>query len=172
MGVTMGKNVTPDWALTVSTEKDVAHMREKCRSLVRRRAAIAAGVGAVPIPGVEVMSDVSLFALMVDDINKSFGLTEAQIGRMQPKFRTMAYQAAASAGGALVGKLITKELILQILKRTGMKMAARSASKIVPIAGQLASAAIGFAVFRQMGYQHVEACAKVAQELLNAKTVS
>jgi uncharacterized protein (DUF697 family) len=168
----MGKNVTPDWSLVVTSAKEVAHVREKCRSLVRRRAAIAAGVGAVPIPGVEVMSDVSLFALMVEDINKSFGLTEAQIGRMQPKFRTMAYSAAASAGGALVGKLITKEVVLALLKRAGMKMAARSASKIVPIAGQIASAAIGFAVFRQMGYQHVEACAKVAQELLNAKNVT
>jgi uncharacterized protein (DUF697 family) len=156
----------------VNTEKEVAHVREKCRSLVRRRAAIAAGVGAIPIPGVEVMSDVSLFALMVDDINKSFGLTEAQIGRMQPKFRTMAYAAAASAGGALVGKLITKDLVIGLLKRSGLKLAARSAGKIVPIAGQIASAAIGFAVFRQMGYQHVEACAKVAQELLKAKTVA
>jgi uncharacterized protein (DUF697 family) len=167
----MGKNVTPDWSLVLSSEKEVAHVREKCRSLVRRRAAIAAGVGAVPIPGVEVMSDVSLFALMVEDINKSFGLTEAQIGRLQPKFRTLAYRAAASAGGALVGKLITKELVIQLLKKTGLKMATRSASKLVPIAGQIASAAIGFAVFRQMGYQHVEACAKVAQELVDAKTV-
>jgi uncharacterized protein (DUF697 family) len=168
----MGKNVTLELPLVVNTEREVAFMREKCRSLVRRRAAIAAGVGAVPIPGVEVVSDVSLFATMVDDINKSFGLTEAQIERLQPKYRMLAYKAAATAGGALVGKLITKEVVLALLKKAGLKMATRSASKFVPIAGQIASAAIGFAVFRKMGYQHVDACAKVAQELVAAKTVS
>jgi hypothetical protein len=41
-------------------------------------------------------------------------------------------------------------------------------AKFVPLAGQVASAAIGFALFSKMGYQHVEACAKVAQEMAAA----
>jgi len=45
---------------------------------------------------------------------------------------------------------------------------ARQATKLVPLAGQLASAGIGFFAFRQIGYQHVDACAKVVQELLGA----
>jgi hypothetical protein len=36
------------------------------------------------------------------------------------------------------------------------------------LAGQAASAAIGFFAFRQIGYQHVDACARVAGELLTA----
>jgi hypothetical protein len=38
----------------------------------------------------------------------------------------------------------------------------------VPLAGQVAAAAIGFALFRQMGYQHVEACVKVVEEVAKA----
>ena len=49
------------------------------------------------------------------------------------------------------------------------KIASKTAAKLVPIAGSLVSAAIGFAMFRQLGYQHVEACAKVADALTAAR---
>lgn len=144
---------------------DIERVRERCRALVRKRAAIAAGISAVPVPGVDMVADLTSFASMVEDINRDFGLTPAQIEALQPHLRVATYQAMAALGGTLVGKLVTKELVLKLLRKSGAKLAARSATKIVPLAGQVASAAIGFALFRQMGYQHVEACARVAQEV-------
>jgi uncharacterized protein (DUF697 family) len=149
---------------------DIGRVRERCRALVRKRAAISAGISAVPIPGVDMVADLASFASMVEDINKDFGLTPQQIEALQPHMRVAAYQAMAALGGTLVGKIVTRELVLKLLRKSGAKLAAKSATKIVPLAGQLASAAIGFALFRQMGYQHVEACARVAQEV--GKTVS
>ncbi|MGO4478763.1 hypothetical protein AB4Z32_21165 [Massilia sp. 2TAF26] len=144
---------------------DLGRVRERCRALVRKRAAISAGISAVPIPGVDMVSDLASFASMVEDINKDFGLTPQQIEALQPHMRVAAYQAMAALGGTLVGKIVTRELVLKLLRKSGAKLAAKSAARIVPLAGQLASAAIGFALFRQMGYQHVEACARVAQEV-------
>lgn len=164
----MGSKKDTNWTLIPATQRDIDAVRERCRRLVRRRAMISASVSAVPIPGLDVVSDLRLFALLIDDINHEFGLTAEQIDRLQPKFKLIAYEAAVGAGGMLVGKLITRELVMLLLKRTGMKSLARQAGKLVPVAGQLASAAIGFAVFRQIGYQHVEACAVVAKELLTA----
>ncbi|TFW29414.1 hypothetical protein E4L96_01525 [Massilia arenosa] len=166
----MQKDNKDNWTLVPKTEAEVAALRERCRGIVRRRAALAAGVSAVPIPGVDVVSDVALFTRLVEEINRSFGLTEAEIGRWQPEIRVMAYRAAAGVGGMLVGRLVTKELVLKILAKSGAKLAAKTTAKVVPLAGSIASAAIGFAVFRQMGYQHVEACAEVARQLLVAKT--
>jgi len=144
---------------------DIDRVRERCRALVRKRAAISAGISAVPIPGVDMAADLASFASMVEDINRDFGLTPAQIDALQPHMRVATYQAMAALGGTLVGKLVTKELVLKLLQKSGAKLAAKSATKIVPLAGQIASAAIGFALFRRMGYQHVEACARVAQEV-------
>jgi len=152
-------------ALLPLSGDDIDRVRERCRALVRKRAAISAGVSAIPIPGVDMVSDLASFASMVEDINRDFGLTPAQIEALQPHMRVATYQAMAALGGTLVGKLVTKELVLKLLQKSGAKLAAKSATKIVPLAGQIASAAIGFALFRQMGYQHVEACAKVAQEV-------
>lgn len=143
----------------------IARVREQCRGMVRKRAAVSAGVAVVPIPGVDVLSDLTTFALMIEEINKAFGLTPAQIERLQPRLRIVAYEAAAAVGGMLVGKIITKELIVHLFKRSGIKLAAKSVARYVPLAGQVASAAIGYALFQKMGYQHVEACAKVVQEV-------
>ena len=150
-------------ALLPLSSDDIGQVRERCRTLVRKRAAISAGISAVPIPGIDMVADLTSFASMVEDINKDFGLTPAQIESMQPHMRVVTYQAMAALGSTLVGKLVTKELVLRLLQKSGAKLAAKSATKIVPLAGQIAAAAIGFALFRQMGYQHVEACARVAQ---------
>jgi hypothetical protein len=155
-----------DWTVIPDNPKDIEDTRERCRSLVRRRAAISAGVSAVPIPGVDVLSDLSLFKKLVDDVNAAFGLTPEQIDRLQPNHKLIAYKVAVGVGGVMVGKLVTRELLLAVFKRVGLKMAAKSVTRFVPIAGQMASAAIGFTMFRRLGYEHVEACAKVANELV------
>ena len=157
-------NAEAQAVLPVSSE-DIERVRDRCRAIVRKRAAISAGVSVIPLPGVDVVADLSSFAVMVEEINKAFGLSPDQIDRLQPRMRVAAYQAVAALGGTLVGKIVTKELVLKLLQKSGARLAAKSAAKIVPLAGQIASAAIGFALFRQMGYQHIDACTRVAREV-------
>lgn len=157
-----------DLVLLPVASEDIERVRAGSRALVRKRAMISAGISAIPLPGVDIVSDLSSFALMVEEINRAFGLSPEQIERLQPRMRIAAYQAVAALGGTLVGKLVTKELVLKVLQKSGAKLAAKSAAKIVPLAGQVASAAIGYALFRQMGYQHVEACTRVVNEVAAA----
>lgn len=154
-----------EWNAIPVTAKEINNLRERCRRLVRRKAVVAAGVSAIPIPGIDIISDLSMFAKLVDDVNRAFGLTPEQIDRLQPGHKLIAYKAAMGIGGMLVGKIVSRELLMAVFKRMGMKAAAKSATKFVPVAGSIAAAAIGFAVFRHLGYQHVEACATVAREL-------
>lgn len=161
-----------EWILVPASAQEIEQVRQRCRAMVRRRAAWSAGVAAVPLPGLDVVSDLGMFARLIEEVNREFGLTPAQIEQLQPRLRVVVYEAAVSVGGMLVGKLITRELLLGLLKRSGVKAVAKQASKLVPIAGQIVSAAIGFAAFRQIGYQHVDACAAVAKQLLAAQPVS
>lgn len=159
------KKKDKDLVLLPVTSVDIEQAREHCRALVRKRAMISAGVAAVPVPGIDMVADLSSFASMVEDINRAFGLTPEQIERLQPRMRVATYEAVGALGGMLVGKLVTRELVIKLLQKSGAKLAAKSAAKVVPLAGQIASAAIGFALFRQMGYQHVEACTRVVKEI-------
>lgn len=158
-----------DWTLIPGKQEDIEKVRERCRRMVRKRATMAAGFSAVPVPGLDVVSDLSLFARLVDEVNKAFGLSADQVERLHPKLRLMAYEAAVGVGGMLVGRFVTRELLLKLFKKAGVKIASKTAAKLVPIAGSVVSAAIGFAMFRQLGYQHVEACARVARELMPAR---
>ena len=123
-------------------------------------------MAAVPIPGLDVVSDVGMFKKLVDDVNLAFGLSPAQIDALQPNHKLIVYKVAVGVGGVLVGKLVTRELLLQLFKRVGVRWSAKSVARFVPIAGQMTAAAIGFAMFRKLGYEHVEACARVANELV------
>lgn len=162
------KDKSEEPALLPVSGDDIEGVRARCRGIVRKRAAISAGVSVIPVPGVDVVADLSSFAVMVEEINRAFGLSPEQIDRLQPHMRIAAYQAVAAMGGTLVGKIVTKELVLKLLRKSGAKLAAKSTAKIVPLAGQVASAVLGFALFRQMGYQHVEACTRVAREVAAA----
>ena len=158
---------TNSWELLPSSVEDVENIRKKCRRLVMRRAAVSAGVSALPIPGLDIAADLSFLARVINDINVAFGLSPDQITRLQPKMRLIAYEMMVGMGGLMVGKIVTREVIAHLLKRSGLKMLIQHAAKIVPIAGQIASASIGFATFRAVANQHIDACALIAAEMLS-----
>lgn len=162
-----------EWILVPSTAKEIDVARNKCRRLVMRRAAISAGVAAVPIPGLDIATDIGMLTRLIDDINAEFGLTPEQIERLQPRLRLVAYEMIVGMGSVLVGKVVTRELVAGLLRRAGMKLLVKYSAKVVPLAGQVASAALGFTAFRSIGYQHIDACADIALELvaLRAKSV-
>src|SRR5471032_2943623 len=102
----MGGEKEADWTLIPASQRDLAQVRERCRKLVRRRAALSASVSALPVPGLDIVSDIRLFGLLIEDINREFGLTEQQIERLRPEFKLIAYAAAAGLGGMLIGKVV------------------------------------------------------------------
>ncbi len=144
--------------------------RIQCLALVKKRAAMSAAVAAVPVPGLDLLADITGFAALVDQINAEFGLTQKQIERLNPRLRVIAYKAAASVGGMLVGKLVTRGAVARLFRVVAGRMAVKTTAKMVPLAGQIASAAIGYTLFKRMGAQHVEACVKVVQELERAES--
>jgi len=163
------KNVTvPEDRVPVSGAA-IETTRIRCLALVKKRAAVSAAVAAVPVPGLDLLADITGFAALVDQINAEFGLTQKQIERLNPRLRVIAYKAAASVGGMLVGKLVTRGAVARLFRVVAGRMAVKTTAKMVPLAGQIASAAIGYTLFKRMGAQHVEACVKVVQELERAE---
>ena len=162
-------NSVSAWTVVPASPKDLEQIRKKCRRLVARRAAMSAGMSAIPLPGLDIVTDLGMLASLIDDINQAFGLSPGQIDRLQPKLRLAAYEIIAGMGGVLVGKLITRAVVARLLEHMGLRMLVKHSARIVPVAGQIASAAIGFATFRSIGNQHIEACASVVAELSGVK---
>lgn len=134
-----------------------------CRKLLNRRALVAAAASAVPVPGLDWAVDAALLSRLVPEINAQFGLTPEQLDRLPHHKREQVQKAVGSIGSMLVGKFITRDLVLRAAKAVGMRLTAQQAVKYVPLAGQAVSAAIGYSVIRYLGEEHIKDCIQVMQ---------
>jgi uncharacterized protein (DUF697 family) len=149
-----------DWQVVPHSAAEVADVVQHCRRLVNKRALIAAGVAVVPIPGVDWVTDV------VPEINRAFGLTPAQIERLAPERRVVVYKTISAAGGMLVGRLVTQELVIKLLKLVSVRLTAQQVAKFVPIAGQAVSAVLTFSSLKYVCEQHIQQCVAVSEKLM------
>jgi hypothetical protein len=73
---------------------------------------------------------------------------------------------AKKVGSDLVGRAVTKRLVMAALKKVAGRMAAKQVLKYVPFAGQAAAAALSVAAMMYLGNAHVDACYEVAGEAI------
>ena len=142
-----------------------------CRQLLHRRSLVAAAASAVPVPGLDWAVDAALLSRLIPEINARFGLTPMQIGVLEPKQRERVQKAVAMVGSALIGKIVSKEMVLLMAKTVGVRLTAGQAAKYVPLAGQAVAAMVGYSAIRYLGEQHLKDCVRVAlaaQHLLPA----
>lgn len=137
----------------------------RSRRLLGRKALMAAAVGAVPLPGIDWAADAALLARVVPQISSEFGLSVTQVERMAPHERERIRKAAATVGALLVGRLVTRELLIKLASHAGVRLTAQQAAKFVPIAGQLLSATMSYAALRSLGELHIKDCVRVAQSV-------
>jgi uncharacterized protein (DUF697 family) len=157
---------TLEWVVVPGTPAQIEAAARECRRMVNRRSLVAAGVAVIPIPGVDWLTDVGVLLKLIPDINRAFGLTPEQVERLSPDRRVVVYKTLSAGGGLLVGKLITRDVILQALKIVGVRLTTQQAAKYVPIAGQALSAMLTYSALRFVCEQHIRQCIAVARQLM------
>lgn len=156
------------WTVVPGSQREIDSVVRHCRRMVSRRASMAAGVSIVPVPGLDWLTDIAVLAKLIPDINRAFGLTPAQVERLAPDRRLVVYKAISAGGSMLVGKLVTRELVIQALKLVGVRLTTQQAAKYVPVAGQAISAALTYSALRYVCEQHIRQCVTVSKTLLLA----
>lgn len=144
---------------------ELAAAQARARKRLTRTAAIASAATIIPLPGIDIAVDAAALLRVIPEINRDFGLTPQQIEQLSPNKQLVVYKAIVGIGGAMVGKLVTRELVIEALKAVGVRLTVKQASKFVPLAGTALSAAIGFAAMQYVGRQHIRECVKVAQRV-------
>lgn len=136
---------------------------QRSRRLLGRKALIGAAASAVPLPGFDSAADAALLSRLVPQISAEFGLSPTQLAHLEPAKREGVQKAATAVGALLVGKLVTRDLLIALAKHAGIRLTARQATKYVPLAGQAVSAVLGYAALRTLGEQHIKDCVRVAR---------
>ena len=149
-----------------TSEEAVAAASERARRHVARQALLSAGATLVPVPGVDMLVDVSVMIKMIDHINKEFGLTPEQIARLSGSERVLAYEAITWAGTLLAGKVVTSQLAVSVLKTVGVRMSAKQAARWMPVVGQATAAALGYAALKYLGEAHIRDCERIARQII------
>lgn len=166
-------DITPEWMIVPGTEREIDAVARHCRRLVGRRALVAAGVAVVPLPGVDWVTDVAVLMRLIPDINEAFGLTPEQIERLAPDRQVVVYKAISAGGGLLIGKIVTRDLVVRALRFVGVRLTTQQAAKFVPVAGQMVSAALTYSSLRYVCELHIQQCIGISQQLmLPAPTVA
>ena len=162
----LGRKPPTEWTVVPATLREIDAVVRHCRRLVSRRALVAAGVAIVPIPGVDWVTDIAVLMRLIPDINHAFGLTPEQIERLAPDRRIAVYKAISAGGGVLIGKLVTRELVVSALRLVGVRLTTQQAAKFVPIAGQAVSAALTYSSLRYVCELHIQQCVAISRQLL------
>jgi hypothetical protein len=135
----------------------------RSRKLLNRRALVGAAASTVPVPGLDWAVDAALLSRLVPAINAEFGLAPAQLDQLPDHKREQVQKALAMVGSVLVGKFITRDLVMRMAQTMGKRLTVQQAAKYVPLAGQAVSAIMGYTALRYLGEEHIKDCVRVAQ---------
>jgi uncharacterized protein (DUF697 family) len=152
------------WAAAPETSPGLA-LRRECRAMARRRALLGAVTSLIPIPGVDLATDLALLTRVIERINQHFGLSEAQIGQYSSQRQMLIYRLLANAGGTLAARLTTPLLVGRIVRLVGIRLTAMEAARLVPVAGQIVAAGIGYWSLNTVAMRHIAHCERIVAEL-------
>lgn len=137
--------------------------------MARRRALLGAVTSLIPVPGIDLATDIALLTRVIHRINEHFGLSEAQLGQLSSQRQALACRLLASAGGTLAARLTTPQLIVRIMRLVGVRLTAMEAVRLVPVAGQIVAAGIGYWSVNTVAMRHIAHCERIVAELEGRK---
>ena len=137
---------------------------KRSRKLLNKRAMIAAVASAVPVPGLDWAVDAALLSKLIPEINREFGLTPSQLDQLDPRKRDQVQKAVALVGSVLIGKFISRDLVIKAATKIGVRLSTKQLAKYVPFAGQIVAATVGYAAIRYFGEEHMKDCIRVARQ--------
>jgi len=152
----------------IETKEELEAIKKTCQAMVTKSAGLSAGTAIIPVPGLDIGSDVAILMRIIPKINSQFGLTPEQIDGLDTESKLFVMTAISNTGSKMAGKYITQNLIVSLLSKMGVRVAAKGASKFVPLIGSAVAGGISFTAMKYMGNSHIDDCYRIARQLERA----
>ena len=144
-------------------DPDLLAAVQRARKMLNRRAMTSAAASAVPLPGIDWLVDAAMISKVIPAISAEFGLTQDQLDKLPQRKREQVQKAIGVVGSMVIGRFITRDLVIRLAATVGKRMTVKQATRYVPLAGQALSALIGYSAIRYLGEQHIRDCVQVCQ---------
>ncbi|MBJ6122789.1 hypothetical protein [Sphingomonas mollis] len=145
---------------------ELDRLRDECRRMVTQRSMMSAGAAVVPVPGADLVADVGLLSNMLPAISAKFELDHEQVQKLEPRMGQQVLVIASSMGNNVIGRMVTRKLVVALLKRMGVRVATASVAKYVPFIGSAVAATISFGAMKLIGNGHIDDCYRTARALI------
>lgn len=142
------------------TDEKLKEREEEARELVDKKAFYSSVAAAVPIPLLDIGTDMKLMNDLTDDIEEIFELDHKQVIQMTDEAKNRFAVMATSMGSEFVSRQTTKILMKRIAKNSSKKIFG-----IFPVIGQGAGAFISYKMMKKLGYDHIEKCMKASRQM-------
>lgn len=149
------------------TLNELDAIRTRCKAKVIRRASLSAGVAIVPLPGIDIGTDIAILMRLLPAISREFGLSTEQIEALDPETKRIVLVLVSTIGSALVGRVVTHELVTKLLKKLGLRVATATVSRAIPFLGQAVAGCLSFGTMKMLGYAHIRDCYEVARRTID-----
>lgn len=150
-------------------ELDVVRLR--CKKMVKKRAMASGGMALLPVPGVDIAADVGLLLELLPAINRQFCLSPEQIDQLDSQLKSFLYGVIKTTGSRVAGQLVTRQVVINLLQKLGVRLTAKQGLKFIPFAGQAAAAAISGSAMLLIGNAHIKECYAIAKQGLDYKAL-
>ncbi len=145
------------------TKEELENIRKECMKMSAKRALISAAASILPIPFTDIATDIMVLRDIVPKITQRFGLSKEQIDGYDPQLSIMIYGAAKEVGSKIIGRYLTRELIIHLMKKMGIKrLTTKQVTKYIPLIGQFVSAGISYGGMMLIIRHHINECHKIA----------
>jgi len=151
------------------TFDELKQVRKECRKMVLRRSIVSGAATLISVPGSDIAVDYIVLRDLIKAINKRFGLSEVQIDKYDSYTKLLIFEILKKGRRKLVGKVATKELIIQALSRIGKRLYLKQLLKYIPIVGQAVSSGMSVLAMQCVGNLHVSDCSEIVTKLLLEK---
>lgn len=148
------------------TVAELDQVKRDCYRMVTERSLAAAAAAVVPIPGADLIADIGLLANMLPKISERFELDHASVQKLSPEISERVLVIASSLGNNVIGRMVTRKLVVRLLRRMGVRIATASVAKFVPVLGSAVAATISFGAMKLAGNAHVDDCYRTARALM------
>lgn len=149
----------------VTPEPGPLKRQRALRRFIRRQVFAAAGVSALPVPGVDLLVNSRLLTHTLTRINLHYGLAPEQLAALPRPVRNQVDQAIHEVGSYLIGRVVTEAALITAVKGLGLRLGAQQAAKLAPIAGQAASAVLSGWLFKRLCDRHAAQCERVRAQV-------
>lgn len=149
-----------EYSLTVS---DIESRAREARALVKKKARTSSIAAALPIPFLDVGTDMKLMNEISGDIEEIFGISHKSVADSSDDIVTRSLVMGTSMGSEFVAKRLTPTLFRSVSRKNKFRRFG-----LVNIVGTGLGAVVSYFLMKKLGDDHVQRCVDYLNDSLVA----